>query len=192
MVTPELVAQLKQVNVSQDKDKTTERVRDAFFPASRKDKHDIEKLSGQKRTSIYRVAKTGSISAKIALPMAEILNISPYWLTGESDEAEPCSDALVLKFLDDRGYKLEKVAKPPRKQRAQKPEPVSEPAPAPAPDENILSVTVSLSNTPKMRQAVENLDAESAGQLLQALHLRAKAGGNAEQLWDFVKLCLLS
>lgn len=188
MVTPELVAQMKQVNVSRDKDKTAERVKNAFFPASRKAKNDIERLSGQKRTSIYRVAKTGSISAKIVLPMAEILNISPFWLIGESDEAEPCSDSLILKFLDDRGHKFEKA--PLRKPRERKQETTS--AAAPATEDNVLSVTITLSNTPKMQQAVENLGPEAAGQLLQALYLRALAGGNAEQLWDVVKLCLLS
>ncbi len=192
MVTAELIAHMKQVNVSLDKDKTAERVKNAFFPASRKAKHDIERLSGQKRTSIYRVAKTGSITAKIVLPMAEILNISPFWLIGESDEAEPCSDSLIHKFLDDRGYKLDKSAKTPRKPRARKEEGTALPPVTTPEDENVLSVTITLSNTPQMQKAVANLDEDVAGQLLQALYLRADAGGNAEQLLNVVKLCLLS
>lgn len=189
MVTQELLASLKQVNISHDREKTIERVRNAFFPASRKDKQEIEKLSGQKRTSIYRVAKTGSISAKIALSMAEVLNISPYWLSGESDLQEPCSDALVQSFLESKGYP---AFRKPRAQKADVSEPAPEPAPVNGEDNSSLSVTVTLSNTPKMRAAVENLSEESAAQLLSALCLRAKAGGNAEQLWDFVKYCLLS
>lgn len=195
MVTPDLIAQLKQVNVSRDKGKTQERVKSAFSAASRKEKQAIEKLTGQKRTSIYRVYKTGSISAKILLPIAEILDITPYWFTGETDEREACSDAIILSFIEAHGYKFSpkktvrggKSGADERSVHAHKG--ADELA---GDDEDTITVSITLSNTPQMQAAVERLDAESAGQLLQALYLRAKAGGNAEQLWDVVKLCLLS
>ena len=192
MVTPELVALLKQVNVSRDKEKTAERVKNAFSAASRKDKHTIEELSGQKRTSIYRVFKTGSVSAKVILPLSEVLNISPYWFIGETDEQESCSDALVLRFLEERGYKIAQLPKAKRARKVKAAAAEAAPAESAAAEEDLISVTVTLSNTEKMRQAVDNLDAEGAAQLLQGLFLRARAGGNAEQLWDVVKLCLLS
>ncbi|MDR0326410.1 MAG: hypothetical protein LBI19_09985 [Oscillospiraceae bacterium] len=198
MITPELIERLKQVNVSKDKDKTAERVKNAFASASRKQKHLIESLSGQKRTSIYRVFKTGSLSAKILLPLSENLNITPFWFTGESDEMEPCSDALILSFLDGRGYKFSpKQSARGRKAAAQtgaaqEEKPARAARTSPPVEEETVTVSITLSNTPKMQDAVTNLDADNAVQLLHALYLRAKAGGNAEQLWDVVKLCLLS
>jgi hypothetical protein len=214
MVTPELIERLKQVNVSKDKDKTAERVKSVFGSATRKQKAAIEKLSGQKRTSIYRVFKTGSLNAKILLPIAKTLNISPLYLTGESDDIGKCSDAQILSFLDAHGYKnlsvleakpargrkraeAEAVAEVPADKPADKPARGRKPAVKPAGNtadegEDTITVSITLSNSPKMRGAVEKLDAENAAQLLSALCLRAKAGGNAEQLWDVVKLCLLS
>jgi hypothetical protein len=195
MITSELIERLKQVNVSQDKDKTAQRVKSAFSSATRKQKAAIEALSGQKRTSIYRVFKTGSLSAKILLPLAKILNITPFWFTGESDDMEKCSDALILSFLDGRGYKFSPKQSARRKAAA----PAAEGNPAPADkapeaaaEDDTVTVSITLNNSPKMRAAVEKLDADNAAQLLHALCLRAKAGGNAEQLWDVVKLCLLS
>ncbi|MCL2002794.1 MAG: hypothetical protein FWG72_02180 [Oscillospiraceae bacterium] len=191
MVTPELIDRLKQVNVSKDKDKSAERVKNAFSSATRKQKHEIEKLSGQKRTSIYRVFKTGSLSAKVLLPLAEKLNITPFWFTGETDEMEKCSDALILSFLDGRGYKNIASLAPKRGRK---------PASADGgkasrdadPDEGSITIPITLANAPKMRDAISELDADSASKLLHALYVRAKAGGNAEQLLEVVKLCLLS
>lgn len=203
MVTPELIERLKQVNVSKDREKTAERVKNAFSSASRKQKHEIERLSGQKRTSIYRVFKTGSLSAKILLPMAEILKITPYWFTGETDEMDKCSDTLILSFLDGRGYKNLATLAPPKRgrkpgstvkekaPRAQKAE-TAEAAATEKVEETTITIPITLTNAPQMREAIGGLDAESAAMLLRALYVRAKAGGNAETLLDVVKLCLLS
>jgi hypothetical protein len=209
MVTPELIERLKQVNVSKDKDKTAERVKSAFTSASRKQKNDIEKLTGLKRTSIYRVYKTGNLSAKILLPLSKVLNVTPFWFTGETDDMDKCTDALILSFLDGRGYKnlanlnpkRAKKAAAPAKNKAEvkaKGEVKEKPASAEiktAPvseEENTVTIPITLTNAPKMREAIDTLDADSASKLLGALYLRAKAGGNAEQLLDVVKLCLLS
>jgi hypothetical protein len=213
MVTPELIERIKQVNVSKDSTKTAERVKTAFSSATRKQKHEIERLSGQKRTSVYRVFKTGNLSAKVLLPMAEILNITPFWFTGETDDMDKCSDTLILSFLDGRGYKNlaslapkrgrkpadaaaagKKPGRKPRKAAAVEAETAVEEVAAvtETEDENAITIPITLSNAPKMREAINKLDAESAAQLLRALYLRAKAGGNAEQLLDVVKLCLLS
>lgn len=190
MVTSELISRLKQVNVSVDKDKTAARVKNAFSSATRKQKSAVEALTGLKRTSIYRVFKTGNISAKILLPLAKTLNITPFWFTGESDNMEKCTDALILSFLEGHGYKF----KQPRKKAgdtAEAPE-QSVRTPASVGDEDTVTVSITLNNSAKMKTAAANLDSENAAQLLHALCLRAKAGGNAEQLWDVVKLCLLS
>jgi len=192
MVTSELISRLKQVNVSVDKDKTAARVKNAFSSATRKQKSAVEALTGLKRTSIYRVFKTGNISAKILLPLAETLNITPFWFTGESDDMEKCTDTLIISFLDRHGYKF--TPKQPRKKTADVAEASEQSArtPAPAMDGDTVTLSVTLNSSAKMKEAAANLDADSAAQLLSALSLRAKAGGNAEQLWDVVKLCLLS
>ena len=195
MVTPELIQRLKQVNVSVDKDKTGKRVKEAFSAATRKKKAAIEALTGQKRTSIYRVFKTGNISAKLLLPLAEILNITPFWFTGESDDMEKCSDALILSFLDGRGYKFTPKQTPRKKAdaAAAAADTASRPFKAGSGAEgDAVTISITLNNSPKMRDAVNSLDVDNAAQLLNALYLRAKGGGNAEQYLDVVKLCLLS
>jgi hypothetical protein len=129
--------------------------------------------------------------------MAEILNVSPFWFTAESDDMDKCSDTLILAFLDGRGYKNLATLAP---KRGRKPaSAIKEKAPrvkaAAAPvseEENTITIPITLTNAPQMREAIGGLDADNAAMLLRALYVRAKAGGNAETLLDVVKLCLLS
>jgi hypothetical protein len=51
---------------------------------------------------------------------------------------------------------------------------------------------VSINESEQMRAMVDQLDLASATQLLEGLYIRAKAGGNAEQLCEIVKYCLLA
>jgi hypothetical protein len=103
-LTGEQMKSLKQANVSKDKRKTQERFKTDFTLTSPAQKRALEEISGQNKNSIYRVTRTGSPNARIVLAMAQVKDITPFYYTGETDEAEPCTDALIVRFLETHGY----------------------------------------------------------------------------------------
>ncbi|MDR2557967.1 MAG: hypothetical protein LBC86_00250, partial [Oscillospiraceae bacterium] len=64
-------------------------------------------------------------------------------------------------------------------------------ATVPSKNDSLLA-TIQLENSAKMDKAVKDLSEDNAVILLKALSYKAKAGGNAETLYDLVKRCLLS
>lgn len=110
MYTTELVSQLKKTNVSVDAEKTKARVEALWKAAKREQKAQILALADVVRATLYRVYETGGISAKLVVAMAQVLNVSPAYLTGASDdlasglENGECSDAVISAFLTEKGY----------------------------------------------------------------------------------------
>ena len=216
MMNEATVKLLKQVNVSKNAEKTSARLKETLAAASRADKTLIVKLTGQNRNSLYRAVRTGSASARIVIPMSEVLNISPYYLDGSSDEKGECNDDLVKEYLLKLGYKkLFDEPKPVKRGRAKsaagapkktakadkadkvtaaKPKEAKVKEPKIYPGENLQATMfrVTINESEQMREAAKNLDLQSATQLLEALFIRAKAGGNADRLCEVVKHCLLS
>ena len=105
MFTVEQLKRLKQINVSKDGEKTKIRVKTDFTAASNKVKTQIVDMSGQKRSAYYRVFKTGAMNARLLLPMAAALNVTPFYYTGEVDKKAPCGIDQVITFLKAYGYK---------------------------------------------------------------------------------------
>jgi hypothetical protein len=199
-ITREMMASLKRSNVSKDAEKTKERVKADFSAAKNKNKTAIDALSGLKRTSIYRVFREGAVSAKIVLAMAQVLNVSPFYYTGAVDGKGECTDAVLHAFLVANGIRELAYQIAPGKNRA-KAEPETQAAEDPAPAKPSKTAVVSaagnplfssnFSNSPELAQAAADLTLDEAQQLLTALFIRAKAGGNAAQAVDLVKRCLL-
>ncbi len=110
MYTTELVSQLKKSNVSVDGEKTKQRVEALWKGAKREQKAQILALADVVRATLYRVYETGGISAKLVVAMAQILDVSPSYLTGASDsptrdlENGECTDAVIAAFLNEKGY----------------------------------------------------------------------------------------
>ena len=99
-----LISKLKQTNISVNADKSKIRVEKFWKNAPNSVKKEIVERTNISRVSFYRIFKTGSISAKLAVPLAEGLNVNPFYLTGETDENSVCSDALIAEFLTAHGY----------------------------------------------------------------------------------------
>ncbi len=183
-ITKETILLLKRTDVSRDAEKTKQRVKEGFLSLRNKQKTEIVELSGLKRTSIYRVFREGSISAKITLAMAQILNVSPFYFTGETDQKEPLTDAQVVSFLKAKGYlKIADMMSEELKSENKQPNPV-------VPAGGSLFIPVFPDN-PEFNEAVSYLREEDAITLLRALLIRGKAGGDAAQIADVVKRCLL-
>jgi hypothetical protein len=223
-ITKELLASVKQTNVSKDIEKTKQRVKDDFSALKSKQKEEVVVLSGINRTSIYRVFKTGAVSAKIVLAMAQNLNVSPFYYTGEADDKGVYSEEALASFLIDKGYAklVQKKGKPgpklrvssatkeskPVKAKAKKPTaaktkkpaiPKADKAAAPTASERPAGFQMetaccspAFSSDPAFIKAANGLTREKANQLLDALYIRAEAGGQAAQLLDCIKKCLMS
>ena len=97
--------QLKQVNITKDALKTKERVRDVWSPLKKPQREEILTLAGINKVTVERSYKNGNISAKLAAAMAQVLKIDPNYLTGLTDDPQEYSDALVVQFLTELGYK---------------------------------------------------------------------------------------
>ncbi|MDR1668859.1 MAG: hypothetical protein LBR76_02745 [Oscillospiraceae bacterium] len=183
-VTKDIISSLKRTNISVDEEKTKLRVKDDFISLRNKQKAAIVELTGLKRTSIYRVFREGNISAKIVLALSQALNVTPYYYTGETDDKGEFNDMLLQEFLNDKGYSRQ------AERIAQK----MGDAPAGAPSKPLsgsFAFPSEFTNSPGMNEAVSTLSEDDAVQLLLALLIRAKTGGSAAQLADFVKRCLL-
>lgn len=99
MVGKELISGLKKSNVSNDAEKTKQRVKELFLSASKTDKIAIEQLSGLGRATVQKAYGTGGLSAKLAVSIAQILNVNPLYLTGEMDDKGECTDEVIRDFL---------------------------------------------------------------------------------------------
>jgi hypothetical protein len=179
MLTNENIKKLKQTNVSVDSGLTKERVKAALGAATREQKRRIDSLAGLKRTSVNRVYATGNISAKIALAIAQILELDPAWLTGESDTRGDYSVAVANAFLSAKGYKAmaEEPAPPAKRKYTRRPkpepvEPIAEEAPE-APEEPEAA--------PEPAPDVSGIGEEDAVKLLRSMFIRAQYGGNVKQ-----------
>jgi len=126
MYPASFVQGLKQGNISTDGEKTKARFKAAWKAAAAKDKNAILSAAGVIHNTIYRAYNTGRISAKIVVPCAQVFNIDPLYLIGESDEKGECNDETMRALLERLGYgkKLaahdKAVAKKPRKPRKPK------------------------------------------------------------------------
>jgi hypothetical protein len=117
MLSAKLVHEMKSVNVSVNSELTKERVAAELKKAPRALKKEIDNLSGLKRVSVNRVYGVGSISAKIAVSIAQVLDIDPFYLTGETDERGGCTKEALARFLTAKDYPelAKKVARARRK-----------------------------------------------------------------------------
>ena len=104
MVNERIIKKLKQTNISANQDKTRVRVRELWKTSSKSKKYAVEETAGISRATIYRVYNTGSISAKLVVPMAQNFNVDPRYLIGETDKPGECNDELLVAFLTDLGY----------------------------------------------------------------------------------------
>lgn len=107
MVDKKLVSNLKRTDIGKDPEKVKTRVRDAWNDADKAAREEILDMAGIKLASMQRVYKNGSISIKVVLPLAQVMNLDPYFLLGETDDSGVYSVDLALALLKEQGYKKE-------------------------------------------------------------------------------------
>jgi len=106
MLKAEFIQSLKQVNVSENAEKTAERLRAIWSPLPKPERDKILALSDLKKSAIERAYKTGNASAKIIAAVSQVVGADPYYLAGKSDEQRPFDDALLVQFLTDLKYEV--------------------------------------------------------------------------------------
>jgi hypothetical protein len=192
MLTGEIIKTMKRNNISANGELTKKRFKELIQSATNEQKKEIDKLTDLKRVSILRVYETGSISAKISVAAAQVLNVNPFYLTGEAGEKGECNDETLSAFLNEKGYTdLLKPAKPSRR-RSTAPAKDKTAGQAPAVEENKTVEPTATKAPPKPQLPIKNITKapkvteEEAVQLLHALFLRAKYSGDAKNTLDMV------
>jgi len=216
MITAEQLRELKKGNLTVNADKSKSRIPDAFKSATKAQKDEIVNATGLNANAFYAVSKSGAASPKVVLSLAQILNISPYYLIGEIDEKETC-DAVHLAELFKKcsGGKVKKSDKPavvkekPAKEKivAVKEKPAKEKAvavkektanekpvavkpkadkPAPAPKKEKAEKA-----KPVKAAKSNKIDDEAYLLLLKAVAVRAKFGGTAKETYDEIVALLI-
>jgi len=118
MLNTSFINQLKQTNISVNSEKTAQRVDALWTSAKNTDKRAVIELAGVASATIYRVYNTGHISAKLAVAMAQVLEISPFYLTAESDEPGAFGEDVLKTFLAAHGYDALAQDLEPKRRRA--------------------------------------------------------------------------
>lgn len=106
MINTEQFKKVVKGNISVDKKKSMERIPTLYKGATTAQKAEIKKLTGLSPNNFYGVAKSGSASPKVVLVMAQVLNISPKYFTGEINDKKPCEDVELTEiFKNNNGSK---------------------------------------------------------------------------------------
>ena len=201
MLDAEIIQAIKQTNLSTNGDLTKERAKAILKAASREQKSEICALAGLKRFSIDRVYATGNISGKIAIAMAQTLNLNPFYLTGEIEEQGEYSDEAIRSFLKSKGYETlaKKVKKPVRRTQVKA-------APESDVKESVTSHEPQDGAEPqgttalKNEQEPETLDVVAASEMteeeavaiLRSLFLQAKFSSHARKKIEYIKAVIAS
>jgi hypothetical protein len=96
MLTQEHFKAMKKMPVGKDENKSRKRITDDYKAASKEKKAEIESLSGLNKASFYK----GVASLKVALAMAQVLNASPFYYSGDAAAKGKYSDKLADEFLE--------------------------------------------------------------------------------------------
>ncbi|MCL1843407.1 MAG: hypothetical protein FWF79_06310 [Defluviitaleaceae bacterium] len=110
MLKADFIHSLKQTNVSRNKKKTMELIKEFWRPLEREKRDEILALAGVKKPSIERAYKTGMVSAKIITAMAIVLEVDPFYLAGLRDTNRPFDQKFIFQFLSELGYEISKNA----------------------------------------------------------------------------------
>ncbi|MCL2165613.1 MAG: hypothetical protein FWH55_14775 [Oscillospiraceae bacterium] len=104
MLTAEQIQGLKRSNISVSSDKTKLRFEELFKPAKIKQKQAIRELAGVTSQVAHNTYNTGNISIKMVIAISQVLNINPFYLTGETDEPSEFSDEALRDLLLTHSY----------------------------------------------------------------------------------------
>jgi len=187
--------QLKRTNISQNHEKTKERVTALWHGLKIKQKQAIRELAGTTAQPIYRTQETGNISARMTLAFAQSLGVSPAYITGEADEPGECTEVAIRDLLLKYGYRALVASMEPVKRKYER-HPKTEQKEAPAEvitDEEAPADESQSEPVSQLPPGNDALTAEDLQNLIFALYVQSKAGiATAKEKLDRIKLIMLS
>jgi len=193
---------LKQVDVSKDKEKTKERVKELWAPLDKASRDKILELADIAKSTVERTYKRGNITPKLAAAMADILSINPYFLTGEADSPDGFSEDELIGFLKNKNAVKQRAGRASAKKavkRSRKAEPAAPKAEKITAPKAVKQVTagVSVKINDKVYSAtageladVKKINEDETIALVRGLLLRSKYNDEAGGIADMVKFLL--
>jgi hypothetical protein len=194
MFNSEFIKKLKQTNLSSNAGKTKTRLLQIWKSATRAQQAEIIELAGVARTAVHRSYKNGNISAKIAVPVAQVMNVSPFYLTGEADKPEECSQELMREFLVKYNYGA-LLDGAPAKQRKKKKSAAKKPKSAAKGKATKKAAPAAKTKAPAAKPVTKseyNLTEDEMIILMKSILLRAKTGGKYAAVATELKKLLMS
>ncbi|MCL2776312.1 MAG: hypothetical protein FWD71_23665, partial [Oscillospiraceae bacterium] len=176
---------------------------DVWKSASKKEKAKVKNLASNIHATIKNITETGTITAKAAISLSHVLNVNPFYLTGETDKRGNCSDDLLIELLTKLEYK--NLKKPNEKSDAEAIdllgivetaiENIKETIAERQESNEFVGVEIDekpVDFTPEIQSAADNLSEDEIITLIRALLIRAKAGNaDSSQIARQIKLLLL-
>ena len=105
MLSAQQIQNLKRTNVSKSAERTRQRFEEIFKPAKIKEKQAIRALAGVTSQVAHNTYSTGNISIKMVIAVSQVLNVNPFYLTGEADEPGEFSDEALRGLLLKHNYR---------------------------------------------------------------------------------------
>ena len=198
-----MIDRLSKKNISKDGGKTKQRVADVWKSASKEERAKVKNLASNIYTTIKNITETGTITAKAVISLSYVLNINPFYLTGETDKHGNCSDDLLIELLTNLEYK--NLKKPNEKSEDEAIdllgivetaiENIKETIAERQESNEFVGVEIDekpVDFTPEIQSAADNLSEDEIITLIRALLIRAKAGNaDSSQIARQIKLLLL-
>lgn len=105
MLSKEIVSLLDSNNVSKNKSLTKQRLEELWKNATREDKTKAVELGDYTDTKAFNNARyQGSISTRMAVALSITFNVNPFYITGESNNKKPLTEAYLNAFLKQNGF----------------------------------------------------------------------------------------
>ena len=212
MFNQEFIRELKQSNISKDSEKTKVNVKTVWQTLNSEQKKEVLALADVTVAAVYRVFRTGVVSAKLVIPISMTADVDPYYLTGQSDSTGKFSEELAIRLLSDLGYskildEYRHNTKATRRKKSQSELEVKENTKVVEPPEGVdnseansgsaqpakLSEDESVAADMNLSDVATDLSEEDILLLLKALLLRARLNiAGTKERFDKIKDILLS
>ena len=99
MLKPEDLNNLKRLRIAVHPEMTRVRLREAWINADKQKREEILALAGITEQAIQLSYRTGNVTARTVVSIAQVTQVDPFYLIGHSDKPSPYSDELVKQFL---------------------------------------------------------------------------------------------
>jgi len=101
MLTKQQLQKLKSANVLKDGEKGKTRIIEDYRSASKEAKETAAALAGIIGATMSNIKSRGTASAKTVLGLAQTLNVSPFYYSGETDEKSEFNEDILKRFLEE-------------------------------------------------------------------------------------------